>query len=187
MCIKNFKTAALLFFLSIFFLPVELMADNLVQGHYCYTYGDNETLVEAKRLAHLYALRAAIERNKVYISSETKVENYTLIHDIVTNNANSYLANIKVKKLEVRNRTICYTIIATPKPITQIMKDETAREKIMKGFRKLLPNYGEMTDNELIDFAYNKWYSDILTKEDYLIRIYNKFVLETSDQKSNKK
>ena len=186
MCIKNYKATVLLFFLSIFFLPIELMADSLVQGHYCYTYGDNETLVDAKRLAYLHAMRNAIERNKVYISSETRVENYTLIDDIVTNNANSYLTNIKVKKLTVEKRTICYTIIAEPKPISQIMKDEIAREKIMKACRKLLPDYGEKTDNEFIDFVHNTWYSD-LTKEDLLIRLYNKFVLKTSDQESNKK
>ena len=176
-----FKNRAISIFLLnisfLFLLSNYCIAQKTVEGHYCYTYGDNETLVEAKRLSYLYALRDAIEKSHILVTSETQVENFALIRDIVTNNASSYLTNIEVKDYSEKNRTICYRIIAIPKHITSLMSDEKAREEIMKGVRMTLPNYGELTDNELINFVHKKWYSAI-SKESFLIALYNKFVLK---------
>ena len=182
----NFCKSYFLKFIVILFiltLAFDCFAEEYIKGHYCYTYGDNESLVEAKKLAYSYALRDAIEKNNVQINSSTKIKNYTVIYDIITNDAQSYLKNIKIDKYTVENRTICYSITAVQKPISHGIDDDIAREEMIKGMRRLIPEYGEMSDQKFINHIYNKYYSD-LTREDFLFKCYNKFVLKESKKKS---
>ena len=40
----------LLLVIFVLFLPSIGFADEIIKGHYCYTYGDNESLKEAREL-----------------------------------------------------------------------------------------------------------------------------------------
>ena len=41
-------------------------AEEKIKGHYCYTYGDNESLVEAREFARTMATKNAIESYNIF-------------------------------------------------------------------------------------------------------------------------
>ena len=73
-------------------------ADDVIQGHYCYTYGDNESLKEAREIVRTLAIRNAIESYRVFITSASTVKNFQLTNDLVQMISSGYLKDIKVIK-----------------------------------------------------------------------------------------
>jgi len=92
--------------------PLLSFADDIIQGHYCYTYGDNESLREARDVTRSLATRNAIESYQVFISSASNVQNSQLTNDLVQIISSGYLKDIKVIEHEEQGRTICETIQA---------------------------------------------------------------------------
>ena len=62
----------------IIFTVSNCYADEIIKGHYCYTYGDNESLKEAKEITRTLAIRNAIESYRVFITSASTVNNFQL-------------------------------------------------------------------------------------------------------------
>ncbi len=87
-----------------------------VEGRACYTYGDNETPVQARRAAVSLAQEQAVRSHRVFVQSATKVKNFQLEEDVVQTASAGYLEQIQVTKEEKRNQEICVTITATIKP-----------------------------------------------------------------------
>jgi len=81
-----------------------------VEGQACYTFGDNESLVEARQFCFNLAKRDAIERYCTFVRSETSVRNYQLEKDMVDTLAAGFLQNIKVVEKSERGREVCYKI-----------------------------------------------------------------------------
>jgi hypothetical protein len=81
-----------------------------VEGQACYTFGDNESLVEAKQFCFDLAKRNAIERYCTFVRSETLTKNYQLEKDVVDTLAAGSLENIKIIEETKKNREICYRI-----------------------------------------------------------------------------
>ena len=103
--------SGLLAFLIILF-PIICLANDTITGRYCYTYGDKESLMEAKELTHTLAIRNAIESYRVYIESTGTVKNFILTNDIIQIISSGYLKDIKVIDYKEQGRTICETIQA---------------------------------------------------------------------------
>jgi len=118
--------------LTVCFLSNLSFADEIISGHYCYTFGDRESLKEAREITRTLAIRNAIESYKIYIESTTKLSNFTLTNDIVQMLSVGYLKNVNVDKHEEQGRTICDTIRATVKPsdIETFTKREVARRTL---------------------------------------------------------
>ena len=60
----------------LFLLPLLVFAQServKVTGEYTYTYGDNESLLEAKSLCYTMAVRNAIESLTVFVQSTSSV------------------------------------------------------------------------------------------------------------------
>jgi len=91
-------------------------ADEIIKGNYCYTYGDNESLIEAKELTRTLAIRNAIESYRLFVESTTNVKNFQLTNDIVQMLSSGYLKNVKVLAHSEEGRTICETIQASISP-----------------------------------------------------------------------
>ena len=91
-------------------------ADETIKGHYCYTYGDKESLKESKDLTRTLAIRNAIESYRVYIESTTNVRNFTLTNDIIQIVSSGYLKNMSVIDHSEEGRTICDTVEFTVSP-----------------------------------------------------------------------
>lgn len=100
----------------IILLPVLSFADETINGHYCYTYGDSESLKEAREVTKTLAIRNAIESYRIFVESTTKISNFALTNDIVQMLSAGYLKDITLVKHDEQGRTICDTIKATVKP-----------------------------------------------------------------------
>jgi len=124
---KNLFNLFLLFCFTI--VPLKLLAGETIIGHYCYTYGDNESLIEARELVRTLAIRNAIESYRVFIQSTTNVKNFKLTSDIIQIITSGYLKNVKVIEHSEKGRTICETIQASiePKALKNIIKREIKR------------------------------------------------------------
>jgi hypothetical protein len=71
-------------------------AQDKIQGSYTYTYGDKESLVEARQSCKDLAVRDAIESYYVFVQSSTGVENFQTKEDIIQSIAAGYLKDLRI-------------------------------------------------------------------------------------------
>lgn len=117
----------LVIFLGLPFTSSLCFADDVIQGHYCYTYGDRESLQEARELTRSLAIRNAIESYRAFITSTSTVKNFQLKNDLVQMISSGYLKDIRVVEHKEEGKTICETIQATVSP--QAVEDFVKRAK----------------------------------------------------------
>jgi len=79
-------------------------------GEYEYTYGDAESIMQAKQRCENLAIRAAIEQCALFVSSTTAIENYELKNDLVATLAAAVVKQKKVLEHRVEGRTIYYKV-----------------------------------------------------------------------------
>ena len=144
--------SGLLAFLIILF-PIICLANDTITGRYCYTYGDKESLMEAKELTHTLAIRNAIESYRVYIESTGTVKNFILTNDIIQIISSGYLKDIKVIDYKEQGRTICETIQAN-----------VSSQEIEKIIRQRIQNTIERIEETGID---NNGYLKIIGIEEF--------------------
>jgi len=87
-------------------------AEDIITGSYCYTYGDYETKVDARKKTRLLAIKNAIESYQIYIYSTSKVKNGILKEQIINTISSSYLKNIKILDKNETISSICYSVQA---------------------------------------------------------------------------
>lgn len=85
---------------------------DVIRGTYSYTYGDGESLVEAKQTCKELAIKDAIESYYLFVESSTQVENSIMKEDMITSLAAGYLKNLKVTEQKEEGRTITTTVEA---------------------------------------------------------------------------
>jgi hypothetical protein len=100
----------------IFFLSSGSFADETIRGHYCYTYGDSESLKEARELTRTLAIRNAIESYSVFVEASTKVSNFSTSNDLIQMLSSGQLKNINVESHTEKDRTICDIVSAKVSP-----------------------------------------------------------------------
>ncbi len=91
-------------------LPLPSVADELIQGHYCYNYGDNETLLEAREMTRTLAVRNAVESYHVFIEAASLIDNFILTTDLVQTISTGYLKEMQVLEHTEEKYTICETV-----------------------------------------------------------------------------
>ena len=96
--------------LCLLLIPTLGIADEVIKGSYCYTYGDNESLREARDITRSLAIRNAIESFGVYVVSTMTVKDFVLTDDLVNTISTGYLKDIQVLEHTEKGRTICDTI-----------------------------------------------------------------------------
>ncbi len=145
------------FALFVLIFPSLCFADETIKGHYCYTYGDNESLRKAREITRALAIRDAVESFGVYIVSTGTVKNFVLTDDLVNTISSGYLRNIKVLEHTEKERTICDTIQGSissdevKKIIDQAMKESTISTSVAKG-----------TNNGCLEILkVKKWYDQV--------------------------
>ena len=90
-----------------------ISAQDVIWSTYSYTYGDSESLVEARETCRNLALREAIESYSVYVESSTEVENFQVSEDIIQTLAAGYLKDVNIIEQTEEGRTITMTVEAT--------------------------------------------------------------------------
>lgn len=89
-----------------------VFGQDTIQATYSYTYGDSESLVEARQTCKDLALRLAIESYSIFVESSTEVENFQLKDDLVTSIAAGNLKNVQILEQNEEGRTITMTVQA---------------------------------------------------------------------------
>lgn len=132
----------LILILAFLFTSSLCFADDAIQGHYCYTYGDRESLQEARELTRFLAIRNAIESYRTFIISTSHVKNFQLTNDLVQMISSGYLKDIKVIEHKEEGRTVCETIMAmiSPQAVENIIRQ--AKGQIEKVEEKGVANNG---------------------------------------------
>lgn len=106
-----------MFFISILIsVAVSSYSQDVIRGAYSYTYGDSESLVQAKQTCKDLAVRDAIESYYIFVESSTEVENATIKEDIINTLSAGYLKDLKVVEQTEEGRTISTIVEATVNP-----------------------------------------------------------------------
>jgi len=96
-----------------------------ISGSACYTYGDNESLVQAEQMTKTLAVRNAIESYSTFIESTTKITDFQLSADLINTISSGQVKAVKVLKRLESGRKLCYTIegFVEPKELKAEIKD----------------------------------------------------------------
>ena len=98
------------------FIAVPIFAQDTIRGTYSYTYGDSESLVQAKQTCKDLAVRDAIESYYIFVESSTEVMNSTIKEDIINTLSAGYLKNLTVVDQTEEGRTLSVTVEAEVQP-----------------------------------------------------------------------
>ncbi|MBU0767549.1 MAG: hypothetical protein ABIJ25_05520 [Pseudomonadota bacterium] len=111
----------------ILFANAALCADK-ISGSACYTYGDNESLVQAEQMTKTLAIRNAIESYSTFIESTTKITDFQLSSDLINTISTGQVKGVKVLKRLESGRKICYTVegFIEPNELKSVIKDYLA-------------------------------------------------------------
>ena len=101
---------------------------DVIKGSYSYTYGDSESLVDARQTCKDLAIREAIESYYVLVESSTTVENFQLKEDVIQSVSAGILKEIRIIDQTEEGRTISITIEGTvdPDEVKQLVEKLTA-------------------------------------------------------------
>lgn len=89
-----------------------------VTGKGCYTYGDNETPINARKAAIIIAQEDAVTHHHVFVQSESKLKNFHLEEDLIQTASAAMLENVQVEKEEREAQKICVHITAKLSPVS---------------------------------------------------------------------
>lgn len=76
-----------------------------VSGEESYTYGDKESLLEAKQTTRNLAIRKAMETYQVFVDATSRVEDFQLMKDLIQTIASGYLHDLKFEET-INGRTV---------------------------------------------------------------------------------
>ncbi len=151
--------------LLVFFFVSLSFAQDTIRGTYSYTYGDKESLVDARQTCKNLAIREAIESYTTFVKSSTDVKDFQLKDDIIQSIAGGYLHDVRVVDEKEEGRTITTTVeakvdsseirqfidkmIQAQKSETEVTEDSSQKEVSSKeqiyGFSILLSGYENET------------------------------------------
>ncbi|MBI3584764.1 MAG: hypothetical protein HY096_12585 [Nitrospinae bacterium] len=110
---------------------VESAEKTKITGEYSYTYGDNESIIEAKNICYSMAVRNAIESYKTFVVATSTVQDYKLIKDLIQTISSGYIEDLKTVEQTMNGRTV-YTKVEgyiVPAVIDNVLKREVERYK----------------------------------------------------------
>lgn len=122
-------TALLLFSLAL----IAAKSDRVeIIGEESYTYGDKESLIEAKEIARSLAIRRAIESYKVFVDSTSSVSDFRVVSDLIQTIAKGYLHDLKVVEQSEQGRTIRIKVKAyiVPSEIQAVLDKQLERPPV---------------------------------------------------------
>ncbi len=103
----------------------------LVVGEFSYTYGDNETLTQAKEVCRKNAVRRAAEAAMVYISSKTRVNAGVLQSSDIFSLSEGCLTDLQTLQEAVNGREVYCRVQAN----VDVSSFEKRLEEVIEGYR----------------------------------------------------
>lgn len=106
--------------------PAQAKTEKL-KGHWCYGYGDSETLTQAREKALALARQNAIESYQVFVESSSQVSEGVLSKELIKSVAAGSLKNVKITKQIEKNRTVCIDLTASldPAEMKKLIKERS--------------------------------------------------------------
>jgi hypothetical protein len=100
-------------------------AEDIIRGYSCYTYGDKESLLQAREITRSLAIRNAIESYRVFITSTATVKNFQLTNDFIRLISAGFLKDLRIIEHKEEGRTICEKIqcVVSRQEIENILKE----------------------------------------------------------------
>jgi hypothetical protein len=164
-------------FLCSIILPAISWSADKIEGNACFTYGDNESLVQAERTAKMLALRNAIESYGVFIESKSQIKNYEIMSDIIESVSAEQVRNVKILKRTQSGRKICYTIRGYVEP--ERMK------KAMKNYSSDVSTSVQLQDNGYVRIIGEPMVVRICTRMSSDNKVEKKYLPEFDDERLN--
>lgn len=138
-----------------------------IEGEASYTYGDNESLIEARQFCLNLAKRNAIESYCTFIKSESYAKNFQLEKDTINTIAGGYLKNVEVVEKKETGRNLFYKIsgYVDDAEIEKLIKELVASQKSETILTESCPviNYEDA----------NKYYGKCVTVEGRIVSTRN--------------
>ncbi len=94
-------------FASLVYSPRVKAAEKVkISGEAQYTYGDSESIIEARETCYSMAVRNAIEGYKAFVASTSEVKDYQLIKDLIKTISSGCVEGLKIVEENISKRTI---------------------------------------------------------------------------------
>jgi len=102
-----------------------------IEGEANYTYGDDMSLVQARKFCKDLAIRNALDNYCTFLISETRARDFQIESDQIYSLAAGYVRGIKEEKLKVKGRTLYYKIsgYVDESEIKQLIEEKIASQK----------------------------------------------------------
>ena len=146
-------------YVLLFLFPALSWGADRIQGNACYTYGDNESLVQAEQMTRTLAIRNAIESYSIFIESTSKVTDLQLSSDLINTISTGQVKRIKILKRLQSGRKLCYTVEGYVEPNGL----KTAIREYLSGKHRIAT--GRVKENEWIKIVDN--FVQELTPEEF--------------------
>ncbi|MCS6303710.1 MAG: DUF4384 domain-containing protein [Nitrospira sp.] len=120
----------------------------IVRGHACYGFGDDQTPAQARRGAMIKAQEDAVRNHGVFVKSSSRIKNFQLEEDIIQTTSAAMLQEITVEKEERKPQELCLTLRAKISSISveDMIKQRIAAKEIAQEARTTLvpaqPKFG---------------------------------------------
>ncbi|MDH5429202.1 MAG: DUF4384 domain-containing protein [Nitrospirota bacterium] len=115
----NVTCVGLIWVILVSLFPVhaeESTTHEAVQGKACYSFGDEETPMMAKKKAEALARERAVSGYRVWVASSSKVKNFQLQEDLIQTISAGMLHKVVIDEEEWEGRQICIALSAEIDP-----------------------------------------------------------------------
>nr|MDH4357062.1 DUF4384 domain-containing protein [Nitrospira sp.] len=114
----------------------------VVRGHGCYGFGDDQTPSQARRGAMVKAQEDAVRNHGVFVKASSRIKNFQMEEDIIQTTSAAMLQEIVVEKEERKPQEICITLRAKISPVSiedMIQQRIAAKEIAQEAQATLVP------------------------------------------------
>jgi hypothetical protein len=99
-------------FVVLMLAAICLLSAKTIIGESPYTFGESETIIQAKNTCKQLAIRNAVEKFATYIESETVVRDMAMEKDVIVGRSQALVKDVEVleEKLDLANMSVYYKI-----------------------------------------------------------------------------
>jgi len=153
-----------LWIIIIFFTNAAWCADK-ISGSACYTYGDNESLVQAEQMTKTLAIRNAIESYSTFLESTSTVKDLQLSSDLINTVSAGQVKKVKVLKRLQSGRKLCYTVagIVDPFEMQNAIKNYLSGQKKGDGARLQENGWIKIVNHFMHEESFEDWHKRLFS------------------------
>ena len=131
-----------------------------ISGSACYTYGDNESLVQAEQITKTLAIRNAIESYSTFIESTTQITDFQLSNDLINTVSAGQVKKLNLLKRLQSGRKLCYTVegFVEPKELKAEIREYLSGKNKISGVRLQENGWIRIVDHFVANLTSEEFY-----------------------------